>query len=452
MSTDKKLKGVSLPQNDEMQRFLSNFKPTPSPSPSPSPSPPSRRSFQLASTLNKAQPCLPCDLQELILARLPAVKLMELEATCPSLWKPLLHCSTFIETWMHLRQGGARANRETVVVWIMRITSKYGQTLVAYIPAQRKYYLLLPMLFSAYVSPSLPVDVSSCEMKTSLKHSAFVSADGPLIAFENHRSSSGMEMIVYNSCTGQMTVLPPLHLEPYSLETSSAPIIISDNDNHSFWMIMQAVELNVPCATPWHSPPAAPVSKVIFVYDSASADWVCYSTSFAHTLCDLEFDAVRYGDLFIYSHWSHELYVWYRGHHGWSKLSIITDTTQPSNCHMEGKVVKCGEHVLLVTLTIHNEEKGFNIWKLTLDNDRLIFKWERVSTTPADLMWKSFGYLHPTYIVDDSNICIMPSSASEYMPPLVYNSVDNNWYNLPGLLKNVDALCAMKLTLTVAEY
>ncbi|MCO5581657.1 hypothetical protein L7F22_035546 [Adiantum nelumboides] len=136
--------------------------------------------------------------------------------------------------------------------------------------------------------------------------------------------------------------------------------------------------------------------------------------SFAHTLCDLEFDAVRYGDFFIYSHWSHELYVWYRGHHGWSKLSIITDTTQPSNCHMEGKLVKCGEHVLLVTSTIHNEEKGFNIWKLTLDNDRLIFKWERVSTTSANLMWKSFGYLHPTYIVNDSNICIMLSSARAF--------------------------------------
>ncbi|KAI5076986.1 hypothetical protein GOP47_0009051, partial [Adiantum capillus-veneris] len=114
-----------------------------------------------------------------------------------------------------------------------------------------------------------------------------------------------------------------------------------------------------------------------------------------------------------------------------------------------GKVVKCGEHLVLVTLTVHNEEKGFNVWKLiVVGGDQPIWKWEQISSTPPDLTWKSFGSLHPTFIVDDINVCILPS-ASEYMPPLVYNAANNSWYNLPGLVKNVQALSAMELSSTV---
>ncbi|KAI5061470.1 hypothetical protein GOP47_0023975 [Adiantum capillus-veneris] len=149
---------------------------------------------------------LPSELQELVLAHLPALKLAELKGVSRS-WRVLLRSPRFKEKWQSIRGG---CNSDYLDVWVMKSMNEHDD-LLAYIPSLNKYGPFLQLI-------CIPLVLSNPYMDQS--RSRIILRPPVLIAAEDHSQfclvvetnaqgpPQAYELLVYKSTTASWISYP----------------------------------------------------------------------------------------------------------------------------------------------------------------------------------------------------------------------------------------------------
>ncbi|MCO5578148.1 hypothetical protein L7F22_031986 [Adiantum nelumboides] len=151
----------------------------------------------------------PLDLQEQILAFLPAAKLLELQGLC-SAWRQLIRSPRFIERWQSIRSSRGPC-ADVLDAWMMR---SHEGSLVIYIPMLRK---CAP--FSSFI-PALPLMSFSKSCRYFLNSKTLrlrlLGGTAQFLFFEKVNTWE-RELTVFDTITGQTkNVRRPYDRESYS--------------------------------------------------------------------------------------------------------------------------------------------------------------------------------------------------------------------------------------------
>ncbi|KAI5057860.1 hypothetical protein GOP47_0027875 [Adiantum capillus-veneris] len=138
---------------------------------------------------------LPLDVQEQLLAFLPAPKLFELQVVCRA-WRQLICCSpSFEERWQSIRTS-CEPNIDLLHVWMMK---SHEGSLVVYIPMLRQ-----SAPFSSFVTALPPMSYAKTTFGLfRTQHLRLLGGTGKFMFFERV-DARGQRLTVYDTVTGQV--------------------------------------------------------------------------------------------------------------------------------------------------------------------------------------------------------------------------------------------------------
>ncbi|MCO5613099.1 hypothetical protein L7F22_067373 [Adiantum nelumboides] len=193
----------------------------------------------------------------------------------------------------------------------------------------------------------------------------------------------------------------------------------------------------------------------LFVYKFSTANWISYpqESEIEAGFCHLS--SIKF------CHYNEEdstLYAWTEDH--WCTVCVALPRSDMQDAQSRGttssnsgarafKVLKCDEHVLLMTWLVRSVQgivlQGFIVWKLVRAEES--WNWAEISSTPLDLCLKCYNeesLVPPTFMADGHQICAIASS-HEFFPPLVYDLELDTWCHLLGVVKNMQAFFTMTM-------
>lgn len=393
------------------------------------------------------------ELQELILARLPALKLAELKVVSRS-WRALLQSPKFKERRQSIRGG---CGSEVLDVWVMKSTNEQEDTL-AFIPLLREYGPFLRLVCN-------PLVTSKPSIIRKLREKRPLCGSGPLLLLADKEWQVGAEFpfSMHNLENGQSERIPGLRMftynengECFTRRILGAPVLIASEDNSHFCLVLEVQRVyaqscySFPLSDALVNENGVEGPHELFFYESLTPSWTPFPPKESAVEAD-HMGRLLGGKVFLhYDQDDSTLYAWSNEHY--NKVCVTfpsRGTTSASTMARGFKVFKCEGHVLLITSVVELVEsialQGFIIWKLARGEGS--WSWVEISRTPRELCLKSYdegSFLFPTFMSDGRHICAI-SSSQEFFPPMVYDVKHDSWCHLHGVLKNMEALFTTKM-------